>query len=167
VEGDLAIRIDDPEVRDFVEERLEGMLGVPVEVVRAARGAGRDDLREVAALGRFLGALPGERLGPVHEVHTRAARIVGDAEDDGPVDAGLLREEAERELSAALAAFTPTGDLDSDFAGAAALAPLVERFFEDVLVMDPDEAVKANRLRLLRDLRDKVGTLGDFSQIPR
>jgi glycyl-tRNA synthetase beta chain len=167
VEGDLAMRIDDPEVRDFVEERLEGMLGVSVEVVRAARGAGRDDLREVAALARFLGALSGERLGPVHEVHTRAARIVGDRQDHAPVEAGLLREEAERELSAALDAFEPTGALEADFAGAAALAPVVERFFEDVLVMDPDEAVKANRLRLLRDLRDKVGTLGDFSQIPR
>jgi glycyl-tRNA synthetase beta chain len=43
----------------------------------------------------------------------------------------------------------------------------VERFFEDVLVMDPDEELRANRLRLLRDVRAKVGRLGDFSQIPR
>ena len=70
-------------------------------------------------------------------------------------------------LVRALRAFQPSGDLDADFAAAAELAPLVERFFEDVLVMDPDEAVRENRLRLLRDVRDKVGTLGDFSQIPR
>ena len=167
VEGDVALRIDAGEVRDFVEERLEGLLGVPVEVVRAARGAGRPDLREVAALARFLGGLPDERLAPVHEVHTRAARIVGDRDDASPVDGNLLREDAERELADALASFTPSGDLERDFAAAAELAPVVERFFEDVLVMDPDEGVRANRLRLLRDLRDKVGTLGDFSQIPR
>jgi glycyl-tRNA synthetase beta chain len=167
IEGDLALRIDDPEVRDFVEERLEGMLDAPVEVVRAARGAGRDDLREIAALARFLGDLPDEKLAPVHEVYTRAARIVGDREDPASVDDSLLREETERALASALGEFAPSGNLEADFAAAAQLAPVVERFFEDVLVMDPDEAVRANRLRLLRDLRDKVGTLGDFSQIPR
>ena len=49
---------------------------------------------------------------------------------------------------------------------AVALAPVVATFFEDVLVMDPDERVKANRLRLLRDVRRAVGRLGDLSQIP-
>ena len=78
----------------------------------------------------------------------------------------LLREDAERELADALDAFEPTGELEHDFASAAALAPAVERFFEDVLVMDPDEELRANRLRL-RDVRAKVGRLGDFSQIPR
>lgn len=167
IEGDVAVPLDDPDVRDFVEERLEGMLGVPVEVVRAARGAGRTDLREIAALARFLDGVPDERLGPVHEVHTRAARIVGDKADSEPIDAELLHDDAEVELAQALFDVEPTGDLDADFAAAAELAPLVERFFEDVLVMDRDEALRANRLRLLRDLRDKVGTLGDFSQLPR
>ena len=49
----------------------------------------------------------------------------------------------------------------------ATLAPLMERFFDEVLVMDEDEAVRANRLRLLLDVRDTLGRLGDFSQIPR
>jgi translation elongation factor EF-G len=44
---------------------------------------------------------------------------------------------------------------------------LMERFFEEVLVMDEDPAVRANRLRLLLDVRDTLGRLGDFSQIPR
>ena len=79
----------------------------------------------------------------------------------------LLREEAERDLAEALDAFEPTGELEADFAAAAALAPTVERFFEDVLVMDPDEELSANRLRLLRDVRSQVGRLGDFSEIPR
>jgi glycyl-tRNA synthetase beta chain len=43
----------------------------------------------------------------------------------------------------------------------------VERFFDEVLVMDEDPAVRANRLRLLLDVRDTLGRLGDFSQIPR
>jgi glycyl-tRNA synthetase beta chain len=167
LEGGLAVRIEDPSVRDFVEERLESVLDVPVEAVRAARGAGLEDLRSIAELARFLGGLPDEQLGPVHEVYTRAARIVGDKADDAPVNRILLHEEAERDLVEALDAFEPTGELEPDFGAAAALAPAVERFFDDVLVMDPDEELRANRLRLLRDVRAKVGRLGDFSQIPR
>ena len=167
VEGGLSFRIDDPEVRDFVEERLEGVVDAPVDAVRAARGAGLDDLRSIAELAQFLGGVDDDRLAPVHEVYTRAARIVGDKSDDKPVNRILLREDAERELAEALDAFEPTGELDRDFAAAATLAPVVERFFEDVLVMDPDEELRANRLRLLRDVRAKVGRLGDFSQIPR
>jgi glycyl-tRNA synthetase beta chain len=167
LEGGLTVRIDDPDVRDFVEERLESVLDVPVEAVRAARGAGLEDLRSIAELARFLAALPEEQLGPVHEVYMRAARIVGDKADDAPVNRILLREEAERDLADALDAFEPTGELEADFTAAAALAPAVERFFEDVLVMDPDEELRANRLRLLRDVRAKVGRLGDFSQLQR
>jgi glycyl-tRNA synthetase beta subunit len=33
--------------------------------------------------------------------------------------------------------------------------------------MAEDEQVRANRLRLLLEVRDAVGALGDFSQIPR
>ncbi|HEY7380784.1 MAG TPA: glycine--tRNA ligase subunit beta [Gaiella sp.] len=167
VEGGLALRIEDPEVRAFVEERLEGLLEAPVEVVRAARGAGSDDLREIAALAVFLAGLDDERLAPVHEVYTRAARIVGDAEDGELVNKLLLKEDAEQVLADAIEAFEPSGELEADFEAAGRLAPIVERFFEDVLVMDKDEQVRANRLRLLRDVRDKVGRLGDFSQIPR
>jgi glycyl-tRNA synthetase beta chain len=167
LEGGITLRIADPEVREFVEERLESLLDVPVEAVRAARGAGLDDLRELAALAQFLGRLPDEKLGPVHEVYTRAARIVGDRSDEGLVNRILLREEAEQALAAALEAFEPVGDLERDFAGAAELAPVVERFFDEVLVMAEEEDLRTNRLRLLRDVRDKVGRLGDFSQIPR
>ena len=59
------------------------------------------------------------------------------------------------------------GDVAAALESAAQLAPLMERFFEEVLVMDDDAAVRANRLRLLLDVRDTLGALGDFSQIPR
>jgi glycyl-tRNA synthetase beta subunit len=36
-----------------------------------------------------------------------------------------------------------------------------------VLVMAEDAAIRTNRLRLLSELRDAVGALGDFSEIPR
>ena len=77
----------------------------------------------------------------------------------------MLAEPAERDLAEALARTTiePNGDLGA----AAQLAPHVNRFFDEVLVMDEDARVRANRLRLLLEVRDKLGRLGDFSQIPR
>ena len=58
-------------------------------------------------------------------------------------------------------------DFSGALAAAAELGPPVDRFFDEVLVMAEDERVRANRLRLLLDVRDAVGALGDLSQIPR
>jgi glycyl-tRNA synthetase beta chain len=170
---DRGVAFPDQELRDFVEERLEGLLAVPVEYVRAARKSGARRLGAVAALARFLAALEDERLEPVHTVFTRASRIAG-SQGNGRVDPELLTEEAEVELARAveseearIAREVEQGDFESAFAAAATLAPAVERFFDEVLVMAEDAAVRTNRLRLLSELRDAVGALGDFSEIPR
>lgn len=170
VEGGVVIprRLLSDEVREFVEERLEGLLEVSVEFVRAARRSSASDLGAVAALARALHGLDRERLTAIHEVYTRAHRIAG-REEPGPWSRELLAEEAERELARALEEARPAlcdSDLESAFDVAAALAPAVDRFFDEVLVMAEDEELRRNRLRLLLDLRDTVGALGDFSQIP-
>lgn len=158
------------DVRDFVEERLEGLLDVPVEFVRAARASGMPDLGGVAALARALAAHRDE-LQPVHEVYVRAERIARDA-DAEPPDPGLFTEPGEHDVLFALEQARPgiRSALDRDFEtairAASALAPVVARFFEDVLVMAEDAGVRANRLRLLRTLRDDVGLLGDLAQLP-
>ena len=41
----------------------------------------------------------------------------------------------------------------------------VDRFFADVLVNDDDQAVRANRLALLKAIRSATGTVADFSKI--
>ncbi len=169
-EGELTIPRDllSDEVRDFVEERLESLLDTPVEFVRAARAAAVRDLGTVAWLARTLAALPDEELGQVHTVYTRAARIAGEAE--GEVDSALLHEDAELALARALQRVQTATIAERDpaaFSSAAALAPAVDRFFEEVLVMAPDSAIRANRLALLGQVRDEIGRLGDFSQIPR
>ncbi len=170
----------DPEppddVRDFVAERLEGLLKVPVEFVRAARGAGLTQLGQVASLAVALAQLPEPDLDAVHTVHTRSGRLAGKEEESAAavLDPGLLTDAAEREVVAALDRVGPriesaldAADFDAGLAAAAELGSPLDRFFEEVLVMAEDPAVRANRLRLLLDVRDVVGRLGDFSQIPR
>ena len=172
VEGGLVVprRLLPDEVRDFVEERLEGLLDVPVEFVRAARASAAPDLAAVARLAEALYAeRESEAFGGVYTAYDRAQRLAGRAADDAApeLDRALLKEEAERELAEGLTRVEVDGDVRRALESGAALAPLMERFFDEVLVMDEDEAVRANRLRLLLDVRDVLGRLGDFSQIPR
>ena len=44
------------------------------------------------------------------------------------------------------------------------LTPYVEKFFDNVLVMDNDENVKNNRLALLTTLKEKYEKVADFSK---
>jgi glycyl-tRNA synthetase beta chain len=172
VEGGLVIprELMTVEVRDFVEERLEGLVEIPVEYVRAARASA---VRDLAAVARLAETLYAERDTPAFEsvftAYDRANRLAGrEADNAAPeVDGSLLVEDAERALAQGLAAVSLDGDVRSALESGATLAPLMERFFDEVLVMDEDPAVRANRLRLLLDVRDTLGRLGDFSQIPR
>jgi len=172
LEGGLVIprELMPEDVREFVEERLEGLVDVPVEYVRAARASAAPDL---ASVGRLAQTLYAERetasFGGVYTAYERADRLAGRAADEAAeqLDHSLLREDAERALAEGLAAVSVDGDVRKALESGAKLAPLVERFFDEVLVMDEDLAVRANRLRLLLDVRDTLGRLGDFSQIPR
>jgi glycyl-tRNA synthetase beta chain len=176
-EGNLGIRRDllEREVADFVEERFEGLIDVPVEYVRAARQSGVRDLGSVARLARALAALPDERFGPIHTAYTRASRLAEREEGAAAqLDPALLVEPAELEVSEALErldgqldAALEAGDYDTAVESAAELGPALDRFFEDVLVMAEDRSVRANRLRLLLNVRDTLGKLGELSQIPR
>ena len=53
VEGGLTLELQG-DVKEFVEERLEGLLDVPVELVRAARASALQDLGGIAALAEAL-----------------------------------------------------------------------------------------------------------------
>jgi glycyl-tRNA synthetase beta chain len=172
VEGGLTVdrSLLEGEVRDFVEERLEGLLDVPVEYVRAARASAAPDLGGVAAVARALyEARETPEFDAVYTAYDRAHRLGGKSAADAAaaLDAALFQEEAERELARQLSEVAVDGDTRASLASAAALGPAMERFFTDVLVMAEDPRVRANRLRLLLDVRDTLGRLGDFSQIPR
>jgi glycyl-tRNA synthetase beta chain len=163
------------EVAEFVEERFEGLLpDVPVEFVRAARAANVRDLGSVARLGQALAALPDERLEPIHTAYIRASRLGESEQAAAKLDPKLLADPAEQEVAKALQQVEPelTAALESaDFEAAveagAKLGPVLHRFFEDVLVMHEDAALRQNRLRLLLDVRDTLRALGDLGQIPR
>jgi glycyl-tRNA synthetase beta chain len=89
------------------------------------------------------------------------------------IDAALLREPAERSLASALQSLSDDVQAATqrrDYAGAldrlAGLRPAVDAFFEQVLVNDPDTALRANRLALLGALRALFSGIADFSCLP-
>ncbi|MDQ3669670.1 MAG: glycine--tRNA ligase subunit beta [Actinomycetota bacterium] len=184
VERDLALLADqgaeitdDPgDVWDFVLERLEGILDVPVEFVRAARAGAVTELGAVARLAETLArTVDSDEFSRAYTAYDRAARLAGRSDGAAStLDPKLATEEAEVALISALSEATPRieaavgeRDFEGALAAAAELGPPIDRFFDDVLVMAEDASVRANRLRLLHDVRDAVGTLGDLSQIPR
>ena len=57
------------------------------------------------------------------------------------------------------------GDLKSALQSIATLRPFVDSFFEDVMVMAKDEALKQNRLSLLQSIASLFDQIADFSKI--
>jgi len=168
---DVPLSLLGDDAAEFVEERYESLLDVPVEFVRAARAADARDLGRVAELAQTLAGLEHDRLERIHTVFTRAQNITAKADADGSLRPELLTEPAEREVARTLTDVTSDLEsvdaVDEQVAAAERLAEPLERFFQDVLVMAEDRDIRANRLRLLREVRDTLqGSLGDLSQIP-
>jgi glycyl-tRNA synthetase beta chain len=167
---------DASDVAEFVEERLEGMLDVPVEFVRAARASGVGELGAIARLAEALAAASEtEQFERAYVAYDRANRLAGKSDGAAAeLDPKLATDEAELALIEAVASVSPriaaaleAREFDAALAAAAELRAPVDRFFDEVLVMADDAQVRANRLRLLLDVRDAVGALGDLAQIPR
>ncbi len=180
---------NDADLLSFFHDRLKVMLrdqGARHDLVDAVLGEGasaNDDLllitRRVAALGRFLEAEDGKNLLAGYK---RAANILKAEEKkdgegafaDAPdlhliAEAGLIEEKA---LAVALAQATPKAEAAvaaEDYEGAmgalAEIRPAVDAFFDKVTVNDPDPALRANRLKLLNQLRQATRAVADFDRI--
>ena len=141
---------------------------------------GQDDLlmivRRVEALGRLLDTEDGKNL---LTGYRRAANILRAEEKKDGAEAftgkhvqTTLAPPAERYLADAVAtagAAARERVAAEDFEGAMrALATLrapVDAFFLDVTVNDPDPQIRANRLRLLNELREAMHGVADFSRV--
>ncbi len=144
--------------------------------MRAARAGGVTEIGAVAELAETLAAaVSSEEFGRAYVAFDRSNRLAGKADGAaGALDPSLATDEAEVALIEALGQASPRieaavseRDFAAAIAAAAELGSPVDRFFDEVLVMAEDPLVRANRLRLLLDVRDAVGALGDLSQIPR
>jgi glycyl-tRNA synthetase beta chain len=88
------------------------------------------------------------------------------------VDHSLLTEEAERNLHDAVrsiqdrvAALVKAGDVLGALLTIAEIRPLVDQFFDAVLVMHQDEKIKTNRLNLVSEVTGLFAAIADFRRV--
>ena len=105
------------------------------------------------------------------QAYTRMYNLVKDVEYTG-VNSDLLKEDAEKALFEAASKASEASidawdknDYDAVVAVPATLVPTINTFFEDVMVMDKDEAIKANRLQLVRLAYSVMAIIGDISAL--
>ncbi|MCD0420030.1 glycine--tRNA ligase subunit beta [Rubrivivax sp. JA1024] len=170
-------------LRDFISDRLKVQLrdqGARHDLVDAVFALeGQDDIlmivRRVEALAAFLATDDGKNLLAGTK---RAANILRIEEKkdgrayDGAPDAALYAQDEEKALAAAIdraKADAGAAVAKEDFAAAmtamAGLRPAVDAFFDKVTVNADDKAVRANRLKLLNEIRAATRAVADFSKI--
>ncbi|MDY5788237.1 glycine--tRNA ligase subunit beta [Veillonella caviae] len=128
----------------------------------------------VADVDGYVKALQANRIDENVELvqaYTRMYNLVKDVTFIG-VNESLLTVKAEQDLFAvatiaaqdSLAAWLDS-DYDTIVALPNTLVPTINKFFEGVMVMDKDEAIKNNRLQLLRLAYNVMAIIGDISAL--
>ncbi|HEY1326447.1 MAG TPA: glycine--tRNA ligase subunit beta [Casimicrobiaceae bacterium] len=163
---------------DFIYERLRGYLrdqGYTAQEVAAVVDPRPDviaDLPQRLAAVRAFEAMPqAQALAAANKRTVNILRKAGDAAASlGAVDPGLLAPGAEKELFTALQALKPvvddrlqSGDYTAALVACAGAKEAVDRFFDDVMVMADDPALRANRLALLRSVRETMNRVADIA----
>ena len=89
------------------------------------------------------------------------------------VDVDVLQAPAEvrlfdamRALASAISNTTAQREYTASLGHLAQLRSVVDAFFDEVMVMDPDEKLRENRLALLAELRDLFAGVADLSRLP-
>jgi glycyl-tRNA synthetase beta chain len=147
----------------------------PPDLVDAVLAAGFDDVLDARQRLEALAGLKGRPdFVPLAVAFKRAANLQEKAQGSGAsrVDPALLREEAERKLDAELAriegeaaACRAARDYSALLKAVATIEPAVDRFFADVLVMAEDQALRDNRLALVRRVAALFSGVADFRKI--
>ncbi len=153
------------EVNEFFVQRLIIMLSDTYKknVLEACAAVKNPlcDLNDYVERAKIVSTLNSEQM---LECANRVIRILKE-ENSTPVDAKLFKEPAEGMLFEAINSVNENFKYGAYLEALEAINPVVEKFFEDVLVMDKDENVKKNRQSLLTLLKHKYEVLADFSKL--
>ncbi|RCW27465.1 glycyl-tRNA synthetase beta chain [Ciceribacter lividus] len=171
----------DSDLLSFFHDRLKVYLrdqGARHDIIDAVLTPEADDLLMVArraeALTAFITSEDGinllagtKRATQLLAAEEKKGTVVADAVSDA-----LLTLDAEKALYAAIRVATAEAaeavakeDFRSAMQALSKLRAPVDTFFDDVLVNDEDAAIRANRLALLKAIREATGTVADFSKI--
>jgi glycyl-tRNA synthetase beta chain len=163
------------DVVEFIRLRLVNMLSgknYPVDVVDAVLSASFaepiDALRRIEALSKLKKM---DDFEPLAVAFKRVENIIKGGIDQS-VDESLLAEDSEKklfldlqEVQSKVQKYIETRDYDQALALIAGLRQPVDTFFDSVMVMVDDQAVKNNRLALLTAIACLFKEIADFRRI--
>ena len=162
------------QVEEFITLRLKNIFldrEVPHHVIDLLLSNNELSVADAEGLVKALLANRIDENVELVQAFTRMYNLVKDVTYTG-VDESLLKEDAERALyematkaSEASIDAWDKNDYDAVVAVPATLVPGINKFFEDVMVMDKDEAIKANRLQLVRLAYSVMAIIGDISAL--
>jgi glycyl-tRNA synthetase beta chain len=166
-----------PELIQFVYDRFAGYLKeqgfstLQIESVLSMQPTGLAVvLQQLDAVREFQALPEAESLAAANK---RIVNILKQAEAKGEIfKAGDLKEPAELALqeaisktNAAAKSLYEKGDYTGYLKSFAVLKAPVDTFFEKVMVMVEDKALRSSRLALLRDLRESMNRVADISKL--
>jgi glycyl-tRNA synthetase beta chain len=172
-EQDMEVTVS--EVLDFIGQRLRGVLlekGLAYDVIDAVLSIDKSNINDiyqrVVALQQFKNEAEFADLMVVfnrsHNLskkwHSNQVQIENLVD---PSELKLL--ERVRLLQSELGAYIKTASYDQALHSLASLRPAVDEFFNAVMVMVEEEALKNNRLSLLKSIADLSRLIADFSKI--
>jgi len=168
------------EVAAFLRERLNFYLkdvrGFAYDVVNAVLAAGADDVRDAIARAEAVTAVRGsEDFAAVSAAFKRIKNILRQAEEKnisiGSASPVKRVPEAQQLFDAAAYLSPRVAKLRHQRAYEAALSeiatlrPVVDTFFDKVMVLDPDEAVRSANLALIDEVLRSFSGIAEFSEI--
>ena len=159
-------------VKEYILARMETVLkdlGHAYDTIGAVLASAGDDPADAAARARALTAVRGESTIEDVSVAFARAKNLGDPSLGTGADRALMGDE-EAALADALDAAAAqadvamaAGDFPAMLVLLAGLRGPIDAFFDAVLVMDEDEALRTNRLRLLNRFVEVFSRFADFS----
>jgi glycyl-tRNA synthetase beta chain len=173
-----AVTAQSEAVLDFIYDRLRGYLrdqGYTANQVAAVLDARPDTIADLpsrlAAVQAFAALPEAAALSAANKRIVNILRKSG-SEAAHDVDRNRLADGAERDLYVMFEHLSPQVESDfgnGDFTGAlralATAKPVVDRYFDDVMVMTDDPVVRANRLALLRGVAQTMNRVADISKL--
>lgn len=160
------------QVKDFIIQRIRIYLNEKsyrYDVIEAVLTA-KDPLNDlVDTYKRTIivdNLINGEDYTPFHESSNRLIRILKGIDLEFRIDPNLLVHESEKRLYDEVNKISLSQvNYETLVERLKDLTPIVEKFFDDVLVMDNNSDIKTNRLSLVNETSEKYKTLADFSKI--
>ena len=168
------------QVNEFFRERLHFYLkdvrGFAYDVVNAVLAAGADDVRDAIARAEALASVRGsEDFAAVSAACKRIKNILKQAEEKGftsdPRKIGKLALEGidlwdrSKEIAPEVAKHREQRNYGEALVLIATLRPTIDQFFDKVMVLDADEAVRSANLGLIAEVLRNFSTIADFSEI--